>query len=456
MNLKPRWLRKRAWEQRRREFVYLDEVSVTSLVAARHGSIAETFKNTHAETASTEIGSSSSAPAMPTAPGFGLTSRMTSSRTTTREVVRRAVVQGTFRSLRVTDTDLRLSVDDHQPRRWPKPADTKADLGRKLSRLARQGRAVRVSDLERGDVVELRVELSADPTYQVTAAATSMLDLIKGRSSMFGISESQFAEIAPALELIPQMLVDLVPINAPVVSHVRIDVNGETWLIDCEALAPGSALAASAKTIAIAGVTELPLYWKDARRVLFDRSEYTVYARLARHGLHATWTPVKLADVFDSIDKNIGDQLRQLPLAFRGMHKAGVEVLATPIPEVFKSHGLIPFGEALARTTGRLLDEAALNRAAGDASRLISDIEKLGDVGATRRAFDHVVATVAASPPLVLAPIDRELVAELREPFQTIAQLRATVPAVEAAVEEPAADEADQTLLEVEFVAIYW
>jgi len=456
VNLRPRWLRKRAWEQRRREFVYLDEVSVTSLVAARHGSIAETFKNTHAETTGAEVGSSISAAATPLSPGLGLTSRMTSSRTTTQEVVRRAVVQGTFRSLRLTDTDLKLSVEDQQARKWPKPADTEADLRRKLSSLARQRRAVRVSELERGDVVELRVELSADPTYQVTAAATSMLDLIKGRSSMFGISESQFAEIAPALELIPQMLVDLVPINAQVVSHLRIDVADETWLIDAAALAPGSTLAASAKTIAIAGVTELPLYWKDVRRVLFDQSEYTVYARLAKHGLNATWTPVKLADVFDSIDKGIGDQLRQLPLAFKGMHKAGVEVLATPIPDVIKTHGLIPFGQALARATGRLLDEAALSRAAEEASQLIATIEKLGDVGATRRAFDYVVATVAASQPLALAPLDRELVAELREPFQTIAQLQAAVPAVEAAVQEPAVNSAEQELLEVEFVAIYW
>jgi hypothetical protein len=80
----------------------------------------------------------------------------------------------------------------------------------------------------------------------------------------------------------------------------------------------------------------------------------------------------------------------------------------------------------------------------------------LGDVGATRRAFDYVVATVAASQPLALAPLDRELVAELREPFQTIAQLQAAVPAVEAAVQEPAVNSAEQELLEVEFVAIYW
>jgi hypothetical protein len=196
VNLGQRWRRKRAWEQRRREFVYLDEVSVTSLVAARHGSIAETFKNTHSETAGAETTSQISTPANTHTPGLGLSSRMTSSRTTTQEVVRRAVVQGTFRSLRISDSDLKLSVEDQQARTRPRPAKTETELARKLKKLSEKRRAVRVSDLKRGDVVELRVQLSADRTYQFTAAATSMLDMMKGRSTMFGISESQLAEIS--------------------------------------------------------------------------------------------------------------------------------------------------------------------------------------------------------------------------------------------------------------------
>jgi hypothetical protein len=330
-------------------------------------------------------------------------------------------------------------------------------LARKLKKLSEKRRAVRVSDLKRGDVVELRVQLSADRTYQFTAAATSMLDMMKGRSTMFGISESQLAEIAPMLDLLPKMLVDLIPINAQVTSHVRLDLGNESWLVDPTMIVPGSPLAALSKPISVVGVTELPLYWKDARRVLFDRSEYTVYARLARAGLDTTWSPVKIADVFDSISSEIGDQIRQLPLAFDNMHQAGVQVLGTSIPEVLKAHGLIPFGHALARATGRELDDAVLERAAHEAAQNIADIEKLGEVGATRSAFEQVVVAVESSPPLLLAPIDRELVAELREPFQNIARQHAALPTVEEApVESAAEDGSNQQLLEVEFVAIYW
>jgi hypothetical protein len=283
-----------------------------------------------------------------------------------------------------------------------------------------------------------------------------MLDLIKGKSAIFGIDEHQFAGIAPMLELLPQMLVDLVPVNAQVISHQRIDLGDETWLVDSAMLTPGSALAAAAETIAVAGVTEIPLYWKDVRRVLFDNSEYTVYARLAKPGLATTWTPIKLADVFDTLDPKIGKEFRELPDAFKNFNKAGVEVQAVPFAEIFENEGLIPFGHALARQSGRILDDDTLANTASKATQSITDVEKLGDISATRSAFEQVVAAVEASPPLVLAPISRDLVADLREPHQAVAQMRATLPALQAAIEEPKEAVPDQELLEVEFVAIYW
>jgi hypothetical protein len=448
--------RNRAWEQRRREFVYLDEVSVTSLVAARHGSIAETFKNTHGETFGAHSGSNLSVPATPLTPGANLTSRMTSSRTTTQEVVRRAVVQGTFRSLRVTDTDLKLSVEDKQHENRPPPATTKTELIKGLNRLAKQRRAVRVTDLKRGDVIELRVRLSADPTYQFATAASSMLDLVKGKSTIFGIDEDQLAGVAPILELIPQMLVDLVPVHAQVISHQRIDLDDETWLVDTTMLTPGSPLAAAAETVAVAGVTEVPLYWKDARRVLFNNAEYTVYARLAKPGLATTWTPIKLADVFDTLDPKIGMLFRELPDVFKNLRKTGADVQALPVAEILENDGLVPFGRALARQTGRILDEDTLTKTAHEAAEPITDVEMLDDIIATRSAFEQVVAAVEASPPLLLAPISRDLVADLRESHHALAQIHATLPALPATIEGPREAESEQELLEVEFVAIYW
>lgn len=450
-----RWRQRQAWEQRRREFVYLDEVSVTSLVAARHGSVAESFKHTLSSVNSAESGSSLTVATAPATLGAGLTSRTSSSRTTTQEVVRRAVVQGTFRTLRIGDSDLRLSVEDQSQRSRPTAVETVGELARYLDKLEKQRRAVRASDLQRGDVVEVRVELRAERTYQITAAVTSILDLVQGRTSLFGISEAQVAEMSPVLELLPRLLVDLVPIAARVTSHRRVVLDNEPWLIDASMIAPGSQLDEEAQEVVVAGVTELPLYWKDVRRVLFDGSTYTVYARVAKPGLESTWSPVKLADVFDTISQEIGNQIRVLPLAFDSAATSGNGAAEISVPEVLRTHGLVPFGRDLAGLASRNLNEDDLQEAAAAAAERIPTLEALTDVGAVRAAFEEVVRTVESAAPLPRGRIDRELVRTLREAHQTVAQLKAALAAV-VAPESSATQVAHPNLLEVEFIAIYW
>ena len=211
--------RTREWEHKRREFVYLDETSVTSLVAARHGSVPESFKDTLSATTSSEAGTSVTVPLTPAAPGVGMSTRSASSRTTSQEVVRRAVVQGTFRGLRIGDSDLRLSVEDQPERPKPAAVGTAKDLAPHLSKLEGQHRAARAQDLLRGDVIEVQVELSPEWSYQFTAAVSSMIDLVEGRAAMFGIEESTVGEVQRLLEILSRLLVDLVPIQARVTSH---------------------------------------------------------------------------------------------------------------------------------------------------------------------------------------------------------------------------------------------
>ncbi|MCZ4656585.1 MULTISPECIES: DUF6414 family protein [Dietzia] len=448
--------RRHAWERRRREFVYLDETSVISLVAARHGSIAETFKDTHSENVNSQLASQISTSSSALSPGIGLNSNVAAGRTTTQEVVRRSVVQGTFRHLRLTDDDLSLSVEDQKPRRWPRRAESSEDLEKKLKRLAKQRRAVRVGDLKRGDVVELRVELSADPSYQFTAAATSMLDMIDGQYSIFGITEAQFAKYAPMLELLPKMLVDLVPINAQVVSHVQVAVNGESWIVDATAIAHHSELKAEVKRLSVAGVTELPSFWKDTRRVLFDQSEYTVYARVAKPGLDTTWSPIKIADVFDSLATDFGAEIRKLPAAFEATRADRNAVAKIHVSELLVADGLIPFGLELARLTGRRIGDDELRHSASMAAREYSDHSELDDLRRARDSYDTIVRTLEACPPLVFAPIDRDLVAAIREPLHDLVRLKAAAARESDAEVNSAPSESGQQLLEVEFVAIYW
>ena len=469
--------RTREWEHKRREFVYLDETSVTSLVAARHGAIPESFKDSLSATSSSETGTSMTSPATPAVPGVGISTRSASSRTTSQEVVRRAVVQGTFRSLRIGDTDLKLSVEDQPERTKPGAAATSEALAQHLAKLQDQHRAVRTTDLLRGDVLEVQVELSPEWSYQFTAAVSSMIDLVEGRASAFGVEEGTVIEVQRLLELVSRLLVDLVPIQARVTSHRLVVVDNVTWLVDASMIKAGSALDREAEEVQVAGVTELPLYWKDVRRVLFAGSRYSIYARIAKPGIQAAWSPVKLADVFDRFLPEVGDQLRQLPHLFDAVGDLAdqKEAAAVSVPEVLLENGLLPFGKDLARLAARNISDELLLQVASDAAQSVVTPEELQDVGILRRAFEDVVKAVeAAGEPIepagqtaqttrteptaqaYPARISRDLVRVLRQTHQTVAQLVLSHELGKNVTVETYREPVREHLLEAEIVAIYW
>lgn len=457
------WLRRRRaqeWKHKRREFVYLDETSVTSLVAARHGSVPESFKDTLSSSNSSDAGTSLTLPSTPTGPGVGMSTRSTSSRTTSQEVVRRAVAQGTFRSLRIGDTDLRVSVEDQPDRPKPAAVLTAKELAHHLPKLEKQHRAVCARDLHRGDVVEVQVELTPEWSYQITTALSSMIDLVEGRAEMFGIGESTVGEVQGVLELLSRLLVDLVPLQARVTSHRLVMVDDVSWLVDASMITVGSTLDHNSSEVHLAGVTELPLYWKDVRRVLFAGSAYSVYARLSRPGIQTSWSPVKLADVFDRFLPEVGDQIRELPNLFENAQSVADHVDAPAVSEVFRDKGLVPFGRALSHMASRKISEQLLLEAATNAARSVATPEELQDVGIVRSAFEAVVTAVEASPsliePIEPARINRNLVRTLRETHHEVARL--TFLSELAAIEKPATSEGvtPAHFLEAEVVAIYW
>jgi len=447
-----RWRRRHAWQQKRREFVYLDEVSVTSLVAAREGGVVESYKETLSATTSAEAGSSLGLTTPTGGPSAGWNSRVSSSRTSAQEVVRRAVIQGTFRNLRIGDTDLKLSVEDQPARTRPRAVATAADLAGYLDKLRKQRRAVRVDDLARGDVLEVKVTLDTEKTYQITAAVTSILDLLKDRAAMFGLAASQLAEAEVIAELLRRLLVDLVPITARVTSHRRVVVNGESWLVDAAMIKDSSPLATEAAVVTVVGVTELPLYWKDVRRILFDGSAYTVYARLSKPGLGKSWSPVKLADVFEGIFPDIGAHMRALPAILGSGAPAIGAHEPVSISDILASHGLTPFGLQLVELTNHAVDETAFAEVVATASTRVRSAEDLADVGSVRAAFAEVIQFVDPD-----STVDRDVVRMLRETHQAVARTQAALESLEHSEREPDQEtSSEEDLLDVEFIAIYW
>lgn len=114
-------------------------------------------------------------------------------------------------------------------------------------------------------------------------------------AALFGLDETVVGEVRHMLELLSRLLVDLVPVQARVISHRLVVVDDVMWLVDASMITAGSELDREADEVHLAGVTELPLYWSDVRRVLFAGSAYSVYARLSKPGIQKSWSAVKRA-----------------------------------------------------------------------------------------------------------------------------------------------------------------
>ena len=101
------WRRKRKEvRDRHREFIYLDEVSVVSLLASLHGEIKQSVTDKLTQTEESSLTSSVSGG--PKVGAFSLQSKVGSTRSSAREVVRRAVIQSNFRDLWRSDVGVLL------------------------------------------------------------------------------------------------------------------------------------------------------------------------------------------------------------------------------------------------------------------------------------------------------------------------------------------------------------
>src|SRR4051812_38316837 len=182
-----------------REFVYLDEISVISLVASRRGAVPEAVTRSESARDSAELSSKITASAAVLKSEVG--SKLAADATRGVTTVAKSVVQATFKDLLEIEEDrlrLRVGNDDKPPR--VKSAD---DLARFAAAGEHSNWCVAASNLYRGDPLELEVELEADPLFRVNTVISEGLDLMVNmldETGMTGQEISQMRRISAILE----------------------------------------------------------------------------------------------------------------------------------------------------------------------------------------------------------------------------------------------------------------
>jgi hypothetical protein len=272
-----------------REFVYLDEVSLRSLLSSLTGDLRDSASEQSSDDLQAEVAGTVKVGNALTGAEANLSSRFQTSNSSTIQTSRKATVQSWFKQFHEIK-GLRL-IEVTQAK---EPA---VDVDALLS-TTDKSLLVASDELTRGALVEFRVRLSADPVYRLGTMVTEFSGMAEDYPDMFdqGGALESLRGAQPVGKVLDRLLVGLVPIRAVAVDYSAVSVEGRTYVAHNDLLKD---LPLKREPVQIVGVTEQLGYWKDLRRVLFSEAEVTLLGRVSRTGVQPDWTPVKLADLFE-------------------------------------------------------------------------------------------------------------------------------------------------------------
>ena len=316
-----------------REFVYLDEVSVYSILASRKGAIATEFTESQTASLNSDVGGSVSV-------GFGGTkakidSKMQAGHVQGSQVLRKAIIQTSFKELYdIERASLAFSPPDGHSTPTVKAV---ADIEETLDALADDNWIVDPSAIRRGELLEVEVELEADPIFRMASVITTLRELMEDNEEFFGHAiTTQLPQMRSMAQVLEGLLVGLVPIRGRLVDYTSASIGRRDVLIHRSLLDQiGPANRPETHTAFVVGVAQRDLFWKDIRRVLFSKARYTVFCRLATEGLAERWHPVKVADVLAGIVPQFDEMIRE----FSEEARQAMTATDTSSPSPIVQHG---------------------------------------------------------------------------------------------------------------------
>jgi len=291
-----------------REFVYMEEDTVISLLASTTGGITEQ------QTTGQKRRISGSITGNLGAKQAGVKSSVGASKEESSEVVRQYVIESNFKELYdMRNEELVISDNPELDRENPSVISGNEES----SEDDRFDSDVKFSELERGNMIEVDVELGSAEVfdyYRVIQAFDDIFGTISSKSELQDELDSQDIssdEITMVIELMEILMADLIPIVGEAKNYAVVE---DTEAIVEKEWADEKGIEYTA--LSVVGFVDEENLWLEPTRVLFDKAEFTVYARVDNPIAKEEWMPMKLLDVVDKVLPGIGDDIKNLPDAF--------------------------------------------------------------------------------------------------------------------------------------------
>lgn len=381
-----------------REFIYMDETRVVSLLAAIQGAIPESVTDTVSQTKERGVTASSGLEGVAAAEA-----RVGSSRLSGTETLRRAVVQSTFRELWRRDAGVVLHDAVRFGTEIGDPISDAHALEAEIDRLVAAKAGARLDDIKRGAVLEIGWRVRADEIHQKLIAAKTMLELMTGREALFNIGSDDLRQYAPMFEVLGQFSVGLVPIRGLCTSHRLLELGGTQYLVATAALDEHGALYSATDEVELVSFTEESSYWRDLRTTLMSGMECTAYVRVSSDGvLQAPWNPFKMADVLGALGPGMRDGAIEALASLRDSESAPEAAVATQPAEDVVREVVAELGQELGAATRATPTEEMIDRA-------VTALGLSESVPDRRRALDPLISAIAGEK------ADREIVGKVRD-----------------------------------------
>lgn len=424
-----------------REFVYLDEVSLTSLLVSQRDTVPEHVRSGRSVSEQAEISAKASVDAV--AAKAESATRYQTANSSSVESSRKAVVQTLFNELR-DDAKLPMTLRDDAVGPVSIPVDSATEDG--------GHRGWRGNDLLRGQLIELEVVLEVDPVFKLGTMVSEFSAMATEYPQMAGPAGlAMLDEIEPVKKVLDRLLAGLIPIRATACNFVVATVDGHEYVVRSST---ASELGVPVRPLEIVGVTEHIGYWKDIRRVLFSSGQFKLLCRVARLGLHETWTPVKVAHLFGDVAPSLVEQIDTLSKA----GTTGPDGLATGQSHLALVRALAAYADQIASMIKQDLRPSAAVELIEIAARASDETSP----SAQRQAFAAVRELIVAGNPDSAPTPEQDL--DARRIARRLAGLPvlpggSVVAAADSTPEHVADAPADTEvakLIDVEIVAIYW
>jgi len=426
-----------------REFVYLDVMSLESLLVSQNMTIPESVSQAVTRADEAELTSRVSADALV---GKGeVAARYQASTGNSQESSRKAVIQSLFKEFRELPLEFKLSGLEVAPDPLTDPQS--------IEFLDNPLVGMPTSNLVRGDLIEVEVELSVDPVFRLALMMTEWSAMADEYPQMFDSANGGLeflAEAEPVVKLLERFLAGLIPIRATAVNYVVVDLNGEEYILDARAV---QNLDLPKRPLQVVGVTEQQSYWRDIRRVLFSRdASFRILGRVARDGIQSKWTPVKLADLFSEVAPDLVDQVNAIEAPS-----------SSNVPAVAAQGGQqVALGKALGNYRNALLATDSDDGVGSETDPAFAEIiaqHQTASINAStqRKAFDAVRELVCGS--LAESPFTAEEDLVARQQARKIAGLQlfpAASVSLATTATRPSVKSRNDRLIDIEIVAIYW